>query len=459
MIINLQKLTVIFSLLTTLTTTAQHMEVKSFKLIENDTEALLEQRKTPDGEPCVLIKVVTPYKNFQFDFYAAPVCLVENSKKVHEVWVWVRDDARRFEIQHKDLGVYRGRLSERLRPYKVYEMILTTEKFTTVKQEKLDKLRQEKEQLAKENEQLKIDQSSFGTLQITTNEGADIYIDGEKVGTHTFLKKLLATDYLIEIKKEKHITERFTYTVKRDKNNRIKKLLEAKKGTLIVSSTPSGAIVKLNGEIIGKTPLEKKLTVGAYKLTVAKRTYDVFSNSIWIQTNETNKKIIELTDYKIASEKRLKKARKALRLKTLKQTAYPRYDKFLFGMGLLGFQIGLEFEDFSSYKGISNADFKFGFRNIYLEVGMNWVLTNRTKSGSDALAFSLMLGYRFILSKHFSMYPYVKRYGMIKHFPRDEIGLMLSYGGPNIKLFYNRNFMGGDKSFFGIGIDLLSFFF
>ena len=114
-----------------------------------------------------LIKVVTRYKNFQFDFYAAPVCLVENSKKIHEVWVWVRDDARRFEIQHKDLGVYRGRLPERLQPYKVYEMVLTTDKIITTVQESLP-----------------------GFITVTSNPtGAKVLIDGKNTGLKTPAQK------------------------------------------------------------------------------------------------------------------------------------------------------------------------------------------------------------------------------------------------------------------------------
>ena len=441
----LQKLTIIFLLFLCVKVTAQHMSVKSFKLIENDTEALLEQKKTPDGEPCVLIKVVTRYKNFQFDFYAAPVCLVENSKKIHEVWVWVRDDARRFEIQHKDLGVYRGRLPERLQPYKVYEMVLTTEKFTTVKQEELDKLKEQKEQLAKENEKLKnnpfssssglpgfvmikttskgaenssdilidgyptekktpvsislvegahtvtlknkwyedetktfniksgqtknlnvtfskplfgtvlikSDKTStvfmdgtntntstpltksflsigthtvtlknkwyedetrtfnikggqaknlnvtfskplFGTLELTTTEGAEIFIDRKKIGTGRMNKSLMAGDYSIALKKEGYFEQRFTQTVIKGKTNRIKKPLEAKKGTLNISSNPSGATIKLNGKSVGSTPFVKTINIGRYDLTIKKRGYVNHKTIVKIKHNKTTAENITL---------------------------------------------------------------------------------------------------------------------------------------------------------------------
>ena len=36
--------------------TAQHMKMSSFKLLPRDMETRFEQKKTPDGEPCVFNK-------------------------------------------------------------------------------------------------------------------------------------------------------------------------------------------------------------------------------------------------------------------------------------------------------------------------------------------------------------------------------------------------------------------
>ena len=262
----------LFSLLFTFTAfiaNAQHMQMKSFKLIENDTEALLEQKKTPDGEPCVLIKVVTRYKNFQFDFYAAPVCLVENSKKISEVWVWVRDDARRFEIQHKDLGVYRGRLPERLQPYKVYEMVLTTEKFETIKTKELNSIKKEKDSLHK--------------LTSEQKERYNKYVE-------TFNEKIIKSD---KFKKERNEAKKEIKKLKKQQKKQ-----EAEREELIKQIT---IFNQKNKGLEQKEKLLYEQSINALK-TASKLNNEKYLNAI-NKVNELEKNLLNKELEKIKNEK------------------------------------------------------------------------------------------------------------------------------------------------------------
>ena len=256
--------------------TAQHMKMSSFKLLPRDMETRFEQKKTPDGEPCVLIRVVTPYKNFQFDFHAAPLCLVENDKKIAEVWVWVRYDARRFEIQHKELGVLRGRLPIRLEPDNTYEMVLTTDKIIT-----------------------RVEEAAPGFLSVkTTPQGAEVYINGSKIGETPLEKPLSIDTYNLKIKKKGYEILEKSILIKSEETITLEETLNSLHGILNIKTQPSGAKIFIDGEDTGlTTPAKKELLEGNYKVTLEKELFEKIDFNIGITKNETlnlDKKLISV---------------------------------------------------------------------------------------------------------------------------------------------------------------------
>ncbi|MEJ5284716.1 MAG: FlgO family outer membrane protein [Brevinematales bacterium] len=67
------------------------------------------------------------------------------------------------------------------------------------------------------------------------------------------------------------------------------KLLDYKTGYLNLDTTPQGAEVKIDNNVIGITPItEKKMKTGTYKITIVKNGYEIKTTSIKIEENIKN---------------------------------------------------------------------------------------------------------------------------------------------------------------------------
>ena len=114
----------------------------------------------------------------------------------------------------------------------------------------------------------------FGTLNVNTLVGADIYIDKQKVGTSRITRKLPEGMYFVEIKRQGYETKSYRVDIFRQqvKDMNVAELVR-KKGVLEIISTPFESDVYVNGQYAGKTPLVKRYPVGNYKVVIQKDGY------------------------------------------------------------------------------------------------------------------------------------------------------------------------------------------
>jgi len=114
---------------------AQHIAVKSFRVLENDLDARVNfPRKDQNGDVCALIKAVTTETGFDWD--GDQLGIVKTLQKKGEIWIYVPFGAKRITISHAALGVLRNYAYPlNIEKAAVYEMALTTGKVVTVVQE------------------------------------------------------------------------------------------------------------------------------------------------------------------------------------------------------------------------------------------------------------------------------------------------------------------------------------
>jgi serine/threonine protein kinase len=112
--------------------------------------------------------------------------------------------------------------------------------------------------------------SGKGSLDLFTNEPADVYLDGVKIGTAPFVFTHLPSG------SHKLYVEQPGFFKSAEKEIRIEKgkVIQVSEsipdgGTIIVSSAEPGMAVIMDGVEIGKTPLTHKAVVGKHQLTVA----------------------------------------------------------------------------------------------------------------------------------------------------------------------------------------------
>jgi serine/threonine protein kinase len=109
-----------------------------------------------------------------------------------------------------------------------------------------------------------------GSLEIFTNEPADVYLDGSKIGTSPFVFKDIPAGA------HKLLVEQPGFYKSPERQVRIEKgkVLSISEpipdgGTIIVTSAQPGAQVLLDGTEIGITPLTRKIVVGKHLISVA----------------------------------------------------------------------------------------------------------------------------------------------------------------------------------------------
>jgi len=124
--------------------------------------------------------------------------------------------------------------------------------------------------------------SGVGKLDIFTNEAADVYLDGVKLGTAPFVFQNIPTG------RHSVAVEQPGFYRSSDKEIIIEKgkLLTINEvipggGIVIVTSSPPGKNVKIDGVGYGSTPLSKKLVVGRHRVEV-----DHEAREVLVQEND-----------------------------------------------------------------------------------------------------------------------------------------------------------------------------
>ena len=317
------------------------ISAKSFRQLPMDTDGRIFDKATPDDDPCALIKVVTPVKNLTFSVGHAFIC-GDVIQKVGEIWVYVSEEARYMTIHHGQLGVLRRyKIPMPIEPPNTYEMVLQTAKITQIVEEALPgfvvlksnpsgaavfidgqemagvtpfqkslsagkhtyQIKRKLHETVRgsftiqQGKTLKISKDllpAYGTLQVSTTPGAQIYIDRQPAGEGELTKVLAPGRYYVEITKANHYPIRKNITIQKRKKSQINAPLKAKKGILELSSNPIETQVYIDGERVGETPLIKRLAVGNYKLTLKKQGYQPQEITLQITHRKTTRSTVTL---------------------------------------------------------------------------------------------------------------------------------------------------------------------
>ncbi|MDY0198696.1 MAG: PEGA domain-containing protein [Tenuifilaceae bacterium] len=212
---------------------SQNINVKSFRLLENDLDARVHSpKRDQNNEVCAIIKVVTTQTGFSFDVGSLGV--VSTVQKKGEIWVYVPRGVQRITITHSQLGVLRNYpFNISIQTATVYEMVLTTARVTTVVQEP---------------------EIESQWLIITSEpEEANIFIDDMMVGRTPFQRRYREGQYSYRIEFPRYHTQAGSITIEGDKQ-RIDALLKPNFGNILVTSSPeNGMAVYLNDRHTGKT--------------------------------------------------------------------------------------------------------------------------------------------------------------------------------------------------------------
>jgi hypothetical protein len=127
----------------------------------------------------------------------------------------------------------------------------------------------------------------FGEVDITSEPGSEIYIDGQLKGTGTYSGRLTIGLHTLEAKKENFHPEQAKTEIVMGEKREVTLKLKPMQGTLKIVATPFETRIKLNGTDYGTTPQTiKKLAAGKYTMELSKDGYSSVIKQIEIIDNE-----------------------------------------------------------------------------------------------------------------------------------------------------------------------------
>lgn len=123
------------------------------------------------------------------------------------------------------------------------------------------------------------------TTTVTLNSipaGADVFIDGQNYGKTPLTIEIIIGKHQLKLSKENFLNENLNVTLYKNKtyNNEIKLRNRTK---IKIISSPPGALVILNGEKYGKTPVSIEVNTGINKLELLKENYETLIKNLDIE--------------------------------------------------------------------------------------------------------------------------------------------------------------------------------
>ena len=131
--------------------------------------------------------------------------------------------------------------------------------------------------------------ANFAQVTLTTQEGADILLDGSRLGTGRYSGTLELGEYVIETRQAGHKSSYTTLTITPQSTGKTIALNNPVPiyGTLIVDGDPSDIAVYVDNKKEGTTPLViNKLLVGAHKVRLEKEGYDKQEKTVTISEGQ-----------------------------------------------------------------------------------------------------------------------------------------------------------------------------
>ena len=127
--------------------------------------------------------------------------------------------------------------------------------------------------------------STMATLTVrSATSGARIFLNGNAVGTGSWTGSIMPDTYLVELKKEGYRPAERRVTLAMNATETLDSpALEAITGDIIVSSTPAGASIELDGRTVGTTPeVLRSIPVGTHTLRLTRSGYQPSTSSVTV---------------------------------------------------------------------------------------------------------------------------------------------------------------------------------
>ena len=143
-------------------------------------------------------------------------------------------------------------------------------------------------------------EANFAQVTLTTNEGADIYVDGNRLGTTRWTGTLELGNHSVEARQASHHS---AYTNVRITPQSAGQTITLNNplpiyGSLIVDGSPADVAVYVDGKKVGTSPLfVSELLIGTHKIRLEKEGYDKQEKTIAISEGQEH-----MLEYTLAKE-------------------------------------------------------------------------------------------------------------------------------------------------------------
>lgn len=127
--------------------------------------------------------------------------------------------------------------------------------------------------------------SDFAEVTLVTGNDADIYINGERKGKHTWTGRLASGSYLLESRQTGHVSFQMPYDFSRKDHGQTIRIQDPTPvyGSLVISSTPAKARILIDGKYVGDTPkFISNQIVGEHVVTAEKEGYEKQSRKVTV---------------------------------------------------------------------------------------------------------------------------------------------------------------------------------
>ncbi len=133
----------------------------------------------------------------------------------------------------------------------------------------------------------------FGTLHVEGTAGAAVFLGGERLGTVPGRWEALKPgDHDLRVELENHIPFEVEVTIAAGRTRVVSAVLDERLGSIMVESDHAGAMVFLDRNFKGNTPVRiGELQPGEYRLTISLEGYDVENRRVTVERDSVTVRV------------------------------------------------------------------------------------------------------------------------------------------------------------------------
>jgi len=137
--------------------------------------------------------------------------------------------------------------------------------------------------------------------------GATVFVDGKERGKPPVALELPVGKYTIEIRTEKGLsTHRSEVVVLAGQPTSVAAQLQPRRGRLMIRTTPGGAEVLLDGEVAGRTPLNREVDAGAHVVAVQLEGHAPRMKRVEVKPGEDTRVALKLVSLGLGREREVR---------------------------------------------------------------------------------------------------------------------------------------------------------